>query len=134
MVKIIFYILITILLVILFFSLKKKNIFTCGTIRSNRKYLPDLLPDKSLKRGDFDYSVSNDNIALFKWMDNKPVYLISSLHSPNDTHAVKRKLKDGSTTMIPCPDVLISYNNNMNNVDVFDQLKAAYGMNRKSRK
>lgn len=36
--------------------------------------------------------------------------------------------------MIPCPDVLISYNNNMNNVDVFDQLKAAYGMNRKSRK
>ncbi|KAF0758339.1 piggyBac transposable element-derived protein 4-like [Aphis craccivora] len=47
---------------------------------------------------------------------------------------VKRKSKDGSTTMIPCPDVLISYNNNMNNVDVFDQLKAAYGMNRKSRK
>ncbi|CAI6355118.1 unnamed protein product [Macrosiphum euphorbiae] len=67
-------------------------------------------------------------------MDNKPVYMISSLHSPNDTHEVKRKLKDGSTTMVPCPDVLICYNNNMNNVDVFDQLKAAYGMNRKSRK
>jgi len=67
-------------------------------------------------------------------MDNKPVYMISSLHSPNDTFQVKRKLKDGNTTMVPCPKVLISYNNNMNNVDVFDQLKAAYGINRKVKK
>lgn len=84
------------------------------------------MPDKSLKFIDLDYSVSNDNIALFKWMDNKPVCMISSLDSPNDTHGVKRKLKYGSTTMIPGPDVLLSYNNNMNNVDVFHQLKVWY--------
>jgi len=55
------------------------------------------LPDKNLKIGDFDYFVSNHNIAVYKWMDNKPVYMISSLHSPNDTFQVKRKLKDGNT-------------------------------------
>ncbi|XP_008180523.1 uncharacterized protein LOC103308611 [Acyrthosiphon pisum] len=92
------------------------------------------LPDKNLKRGDFDYFTSNHNIAVYKWMDNKPVYMISSLHSPNDTFQVKRKLKDGNTTMVPCPKVLIGYNNNMNNIDVFDQLKAAYGINRKAKK
>lgn len=67
-------------------------------------------------------------------MNNKPVYMISSLHSPNDTFQVKRKLKDGNTSMVPCPKVLIRYNYNMNNVDVFDQLKAAYGINRKAKK
>lgn len=118
----------------LFQNLKRKKIFACGTIRSNRKYLPNLLPDKDLKRGDNDYSVSNHNIAVYKWMDNNPVYLISSLHSPNDNNTVKRKLKDGSCTMVPCPNVLIGYNTNMNNVDVFDQYKATYGINRKSRK
>jgi len=55
--------------------------------------------------------------------------MIPSLHSPNDTFQEKRKLKDGNTTMVPCPIVIIGYNNNMNNVDVFDQLKAAYGIN-----
>jgi hypothetical protein len=118
----------------LFQNLMKKKIYACGTIRSNRKYLPNFLPDKNLKRGDFDYYVSNHNIAVYKWMDNKPVHMISSLHSPNEIFQVKRKLKDGNTTMVPCPTVLISYNNNMNNVDVFDQLKAAYGINRKARK
>ncbi|XP_008179688.1 piggyBac transposable element-derived protein 4-like [Acyrthosiphon pisum] len=112
----------------------EKKIYACGTIRSNRKYLPNFLPDKNLKRGDFDYFTSNHNIAVYKWMDNKPVYMISSLHSPNDTFQVKRKLKDGNTTMVPCPKVLIGYNINMNNVDVFDQLKAAYGINRKAKK
>lgn len=60
--------------------------------------------------------------------------MISSLHFFNDTFQVKIKLKDGNTTMVPCPKALISYNNNMDNVDVFVQLKAAYEINRNARK
>jgi hypothetical protein len=38
--------------------------------------------------------ISNNNIELFKWLDNTPVYMISCLHSSNNTHAVEREIKD----------------------------------------
>lgn len=50
----------------LFQNLMKKKIYACGTIRSNRKYLPNLLPDNDFKREDFVYIESNHNIAVYK--------------------------------------------------------------------
>lgn len=35
-------------------------------------------PDKQLLRGDYDYRIANNDLVVFKWMDQKPVYLISN--------------------------------------------------------
>ena len=61
--------------------LKTRNVFACATIRSNRKYLPNnLTTDKVMNRGDFEYKVSAQEIVYFKWINSKPVYIISHFH------------------------------------------------------
>lgn len=110
------------------------QIYACATIRSDRKYLPTLEDAKNMKRGDFDYSVSEGNVIYYRWMDNKVVHLISTFHQPEKVSTVKRKLKDGSKVDVTCPQVLKDYNQNMNNVDVFDQLKSSYAIDRRSKK
>ena len=57
------------------------KVLCCGTIRKTKKYLPkDMTPDSKLKRGDFDYRVSKSGLTYYKWIDNKPVFLLSNFH------------------------------------------------------
>ena len=108
------------------------KVFCCGTIRSNRKYLPkDLKRDKTLKRGDSDSRVSAHSIVVHNWMDNKSVHVISNYHG-TEIGEIKRTQKDGSRKIFSCPKALISYNNNMGGVDKADFYCAIYGINRKN--
>ena len=46
------------------------KILCCGTLRTNKKYLPkNLSKDSDLKRGEYDYRVSKDDIVVYKWRD-----------------------------------------------------------------
>ena len=109
-----------------------QKVLCCGTIRSNRKYLPqDLKHDKDLKRGDFDSRVSTQGIIVYKWMDTKPVYLISNYHG-TEVGDVMRTQKDGSQRTFNCPKALSCYNGNMRGVDKADFYCAIYGINRKN--
>lgn len=104
--------------------LKSKGIFCCGTVNSTQKYLPKLELDKNLNMGDIDWNMSDQyNISIVKWKDKLGVTLLSNFHNPTDVTEVKRKSKDGTTSMIPCPIVLKDYNMNMKCVDKFDQYK-----------
>ncbi|KAJ8931061.1 hypothetical protein NQ314_016090 [Rhamnusium bicolor] len=68
-------------------KLKLENTLACGTIRSNRRGLPkDMTVDKNMKRGDYDYRVSNLDIIFFKWCDNRSVYLLSNFHGSQPSH------------------------------------------------
>lgn len=108
------------------------KVFCCGTIRQNRKYLPsNLKSDKELTRGEFDYRVSNHDIAVFKWMDNKAVNLISNFHG-SEREEIRRKQKDGSKKTFSCPKAINDYNKNMGGVDKADFYCAIYGLNRKN--
>ena len=86
-------------------KLKAENTLACGTVRSHRVGLPkDLKPDKNMKRGDFDFRVSNMDLSLFKWSDNRAVYLLSNFHG-TESAKVNRRQKDGSripTCRLPC--------------------------------
>lgn len=115
-------------------ALQKKQIYACGTVQHNRKHLPSLQPDKNLKRGDFDWQVSDCGIVLLKWRDRRTVHLLSNFHSPNDVVSVSRREKDGTVTQVSCPQALKDYNMRMNNVDKFDQMKKSYGIDRRSKK
>lgn len=117
-----------------FYHLKEKKIMACGTVNPSRKNLPKFVEDKTLKRGEFDYSVSNHGLSAYKWKDNKCVYFLSNFHNPGETVEVQRKEKDGTRKSIPCPKIVPDYNSNMNYVDNFDRLKGDYKINRRSRK
>ncbi|KAK9719200.1 Transposase IS4 [Popillia japonica] len=67
-------------------------------------------------------------IGYYKWQDNKTVSLISNFHGSEVT-SVKRKQKE-----VACPAVARDYKEMMGGVDHADQLRAAYGLNRRSKK
>lgn len=114
--------------------LKLQNTLACGTIRSNRKGLPtNMTEDKKMKRGDFDYRISNTDITVYKWKDNRIVYFASNFHGSEEVTTLRTQ-KDGSRKEISCPLVVKDYNANMGGVDKADQLRGSYGVNRRSRK
>lgn len=115
-------------------NLRKNGILACGTVNQNRRNLPKLKNEKAMKRGEYDYATSDMGLAMVKWKDKRAVHLLSNFHDPKETDEVIRKDKDGSQVIVPCPKVLSDYNQNMNCVDKFDQLKGTYELDRKSKK
>lgn len=114
-------------------KLRVEETWACGTVRSNRKGLPSLVEDKTLKRGEYDCSFSSTGVGFFKWKDTKCVHLCSNFHGSESTE-VKRKNKDGTTVSVKCPQIIVDYNNYMGGVDHADRLRVAYGLNRRSKK
>lgn len=122
-------------------NLASKNIFACGTVRSNSKGLPDFMKknktndknDKSMKRGEFQFKAKN-RIAAVKWMDKKAVRFLSTAHSPRQISSVRRKIRNGSKINVGCPKVVEVYNKTMGGVDKFDQYHERYAIGRRSTK
>jgi hypothetical protein len=67
----------------LFNDLTKQNINCCGTIRPNRKGLPqNLLPqNKRLKPGDIHSRTKDDMMAMVR-RDKRDVYTLTNMHNP----------------------------------------------------
>lgn len=113
-------------------TLYNNGIYSCGTVRINRKGLPDMMKQKiKLERGEFQFQIKG-TISAVKWMDNRVVTLLSTLHDPRETTTVNRKNKDGTTAVVSCPTVVAEYNKIMGGVDRFDQLRERYAVGRRS--
>lgn len=115
-------------------KLKKLKINACGTVNPTRKFLPKLKEDSKLKRGESDWATSDTGLSVVKWKDKRSVHVLSNFHDPTQVVDVKRKEKDGSISMVPCPKMVVDYNMDMNCVDKFDQMKSTYEIDRKSHK
>ena len=117
-------------------KLSQQNILSAGTVRTNRKHLPKApqVPcDKTMKRGDVVAFEAN-NIHYVKWMDNKPVQMLSNFLSVHPLHNLKRRKKGSSTSeIVSCPAVVKQYNSYMGGVDIMDQKKATYQFNHRSK-
>jgi len=72
-----------------------------------------------------------DGISFFKWMDSKPVHLISNFHGFEKTTVI-RKEKDGSSVSVSCPTIVSDYNKYMSGVDLAIRLRALYNIDKKS--
>lgn len=124
-------------------KLHGRKIYSCGTVRSTRKDLPEIIKGKPksanvkpkrakpMMRGDYQFKTKN-HVAATKWMDKKPVCMLSTAHNPKDTTTVKRRNKDGTTVLVPCPKVVSEYNAKMGGVDRYDQLRERYQIGRRS--
>lgn len=115
-------------------KLRAKNTLAYGTIRTNRKTLPkNIKMNKNMKRGEHICRLSALDIAYFAWLGKKLVTLASNFHG-NETIEVKQKQKDGTSLLIPCPEIIKDYNNNMGGEDHVDQLRTSYGLNSRAKK
>ncbi|CAH2108202.1 unnamed protein product [Euphydryas editha] len=119
---------------ILQYNLAKLNIKACGTVRLQRKNIPkNITVDRDMKRGDI-FSTSFEGISFIKWMDNKAVHLLTNFLSPIPTQVVKRrKIGCAQRLDVTCPDIVCKYNKNMGGVDLMDQKKVTYEVDRKSK-
>ena len=115
-------------------NLLDNGIGYCGTIRCNRKNLPQMKEETSMSRGDMDYRIASSGISCCKSMDKKAALIISSIHDPTQKLDVSRKQKDGSKKLFPCPMQFVDYNKHMGYEDLSDMLKGLYDIDRKSKK
>lgn len=116
------------------YRLISQNTKLCGTVRTNRKYLPKTAPaDKNMKRGDI-YTTSYHGITFVKWMDNKAVHLLTNFLPPAETETVKRRMAGSAEKIdVRCPKIVSHYNKNMGGVDLMDQRKVYYEVDRRSK-
>lgn len=110
-----------------------QGIYAVATVRKDRKNMPVLKDDKSMKRGDIDFHFS-DQVTALKWYDNKAVCLLSTnLEESKSVSNVQRRQKGHSAKIaVQCPQVVKQYNSGMGGVDLMDQRCAAYHLDRKS--
>ncbi|XP_064469969.1 piggyBac transposable element-derived protein 4-like [Ornithodoros turicata] len=116
-------------------QLSERDIKACGTVRANRKGMPKAFPsDKDMKRGDIA-SFSADGICCVKWMDNRAVVMLSNFISPVETVTVQRRCAGTKEKKVDvrCPLVVSEYNKGMGGVDLMDQKKVTYEVDRRSR-
>nr|XP_055075682.1 piggyBac transposable element-derived protein 4-like [Misgurnus anguillicaudatus] len=125
----------------LFRALRDKNIWACGTIRSNRVGYPkttiNKLPKKA-PRGTHRW-LREGNLLFVEWKDTREVQMCSTIHrGTGGGGVVKRKVKGGNgqwqSLDIPVPDCVAEYNRSMGGVDVSDALIGYYTVSHKTRK
>lgn len=66
-------------------------------------------------------------------MDNKAVHFLTNFLSPIDTDTVKRRQAGSAQKIdVKCPKIVINYNKSMGGVDLMDQRKVCYELDRRS--
>ncbi|CAG4988027.1 unnamed protein product [Parnassius apollo] len=95
--------------------------------------LGDYLLVKNMNRGDI-FAASSNGISFIKWMDNKAVFLLTNFLSPIPTTIVKKRVSGSAEKVnVICPEAIIKYNKHMGGVDLMDQKKVYYEVDRKAK-
>lgn len=97
---------------------------TYGTLRMNRKEVPEELKRKKLKKGEVA-AFQRGKVMTLRWKDKKDVAMLSTIHNP--------AMHDIETRQGPVkkPKVVCEYNHTMGGVDKVDQQLVDYPIPRK---
>jgi len=111
----------------LFTALRDKGFSACGTVRVDRRGMP-LEMRQPLAKGEVVTASLSDLLVALKWMDKRPVLMLSTIH---DTSLVAKRrrsrLARGGTEEVQKPKMVDEYNQYMGGVDKSDQLLSYYG-------
>ena len=101
----------------LFRDLLEEGFEACGTLRSNRKGIPDDVKTAQLRKGETQFS-KDDYFLFMKWRDKRDVLMMSTFHDDTfiEKHRRTRLSTDG-VEVIKKPAVVEEYNQNMGGVD-----------------
>ena len=107
----------------LFDDLAKKHIYCCGSVRPNRRGMPqDLAPKTTkLKRGDIRARTRADMMAIL-WR-NKDICMLMNIHS---SPAEGNFCNEGGNAINP--QIVIDYNQHMGYVDKGDRMANSYSI------
>lgn len=116
-------------------ALKEKGIYTCGSVRRNRKGLPTIPKRelKSLLQGQW-IPRNKSNMSFVAWKDRKPVLILYNHISSAETSSLKRWNDAGAKVDIGCPTAVKDYFFHSHSVDIINQLHYSYLIGRKSRR
>lgn len=81
-------------------QLAESDILAAGTLRTNRKYLPEEVKRDKLQKGKHLWRA---NGQAYEWRDNKNEHMLSNFHDPDETTEVSRKLANGLVVGGSCP-------------------------------
>ena len=121
----------------LMITLHSYGIKAVGTVRKNRKGLPEnIKADNLLSKEDIDFHQTKDGkLNFMKWKDTKAVLMLSNFINPKTTEQSSRKKKGSAERVtVPVPSMVLKYNSYMSGVDTADQMNAAYRYDHRSRK
>ena len=104
---------------------------SCGTVRTTRKGIPKEFRDKKLSKGEIT-TYSDLPITGIKWMDKRPVSLLSTIHDDSVTR--RSRFSSRGIEMVQKPVMIQEYNKYMGGVDKADQLVTYYGFPHTSKK
>ena len=106
----------------LFTELRDLGFGACGTVRINRRGLPVEMK-ATLARGDVTSAYVDESMMALKWMDKRPVSMLTTIHDDSMTTKVRRTRRvQGGLEEIRKPVVVEQYNQFMGGVDCSDQL------------
>lgn len=106
--------------------LKGRNTDLCGTLRKNKRNLPQEVVTAKLRRGE-QIARQKDNLyTVLKWRDKRDVFMISTCHGDGMSNVTTRR---GDVIK---PDAVIDYNDAKKGIDISDQLASFHSPLRKS--
>ena len=112
------YFVITITPVFFGFRLRELGYGACGTVRVNRRGVPKELTTTKLAKGEVLTAQTEDGTLALKWMDKRPVTLLSTIHDDTMVTKVRRtRLAPEGREEISKPHMVEEYNRYMGGVD-----------------
>ena len=118
----------------LFSDLLTRSTYACGTIRANRKYLPDHFDiEEDMEPGESEIWQS-DNFVATLWQDKRAVRFLRTCCEPEGDDTVERRRKKEGTFSLNCPPILKLYTKYMGGVDRSDRMVRTYSASRQSKK
>lgn len=116
-------------------SLVQHAIYCCGSVRRNRKGMPDIdeREVKDMRRGEWIRRTQGTK-TLIVWKDQKALYLLFNHISSAHTGSLQRWNGGGNRVNLGCPKAVQDYFFKARSVDVVGQLHYSYTIGRKSKK
>lgn len=111
----------------LFKELAGNQTGACGTLRTNRRGVPEAVRNRNPKVGEPPITVTADGILYLSWFDRRPVNLMTSAHGAQTfTKRVRSKHHAGNVRVVDKPCAIQSYSCNMGGVDRVDKQLTYY--------
>ena len=118
----------------LFKHLRRLGFGACGTVRTNRRGVPEEIKAK-LQKEEIVSKMIDDDVMALKWMDTRPVAMLTTVHDDSVVTKQRRtRSVQGGVEDICKPVVVECYNEFMGGVDTGDQLLSYYGFSHRTLK